>query len=141
LKNDLIMNLEPLAEALRLLENSRVAELEIETDEGSRLLRLRRNPLRRPPASLPVTEPTGEERAGPEYIPVEATFVGYFHVRQKSLAVGDAVTEEEILGEIESMRLMNPVTAPAAGRLAAVHVEDGQPVEYGQALYEIEPGS
>jgi acetyl-CoA carboxylase biotin carboxyl carrier protein len=38
---------------------------------------------------------------------------------------------------IEAMKVMNPITAPAAGTLKAVHVENSQPVEYDQPLFTI----
>ena len=39
---------------------------------------------------------------------------------------------------IEAMKVMNPITAPRAGTVTAILVEDGQPVEFGQPLVVIE---
>ena len=37
------------------------------------------------------------------------------------------------------MKLFNELKADAAGRVAAIHVENGKPVEFGQLLFELEP--
>lgn len=55
------------------------------------------------------------------------------------VAVGDAVVVGQVVGIVEAMKLMNPILAEVAGRVIAVHVADGQPVEYGQALLGLDP--
>ena len=52
---------------------------------------------------------------------------------------GDVVKEGQILCIIEAMKLMNEIESKAAGRVAKILVENGQPVEYGQALFLLEP--
>jgi acetyl-CoA carboxylase biotin carboxyl carrier protein len=51
---------------------------------------------------------------------------------------GDAVREGQTLLILEAMKVMNPVTAPRAGRVVRVLVENGAPVEYGAALMILE---
>ena len=53
------------------------------------------------------------------------------------VAVGQAVKAGETLLIIEAMKVMNPIVAPAAGTLKAVHVENSQPVEFDQPLFTI----
>ncbi|MGZ3377487.1 MAG: acetyl-CoA carboxylase biotin carboxyl carrier protein [Phenylobacterium sp.] len=48
--------------------------------------------------------------------------------------VGDTVTAGQTLMIIEAMKTMNPIPAPKAGKLVAILVEDGQPVEFGEPL-------
>lgn len=72
-------------------------------------------------------------------MPVTASLVGVFHALRPPLAPGDRVAEGQVVGQIEAMRLMNDVNAPVTGIVATLYVEDGQPVEYGQALFEIAP--
>jgi acetyl-CoA carboxylase biotin carboxyl carrier protein len=53
--------------------------------------------------------------------------------------VGDAVEPGEVLCIIESMKLMNEIESEVAGVVAAKLVENGRPVEYGEALFSIRP--
>jgi len=51
---------------------------------------------------------------------------------------GDRVVPGQTLMIVEAMKVMNPITAPRAGLVHAVLVEDGAPVEYGQPLAVLE---
>jgi acetyl-CoA carboxylase biotin carboxyl carrier protein len=53
--------------------------------------------------------------------------------------VGDHVDVGQVLCIIESMKLMNEIEAELAGVIAAKLVENGRPVEYGEALFAILP--
>jgi acetyl-CoA carboxylase biotin carboxyl carrier protein len=53
--------------------------------------------------------------------------------------VGDAVEPGQVLCIIESMKLMNEIEAEVAGVVAAKLVENGRPVEYGEALLAVRP--
>jgi acetyl-CoA carboxylase biotin carboxyl carrier protein len=48
--------------------------------------------------------------------------------------VGDTVAAGQTLMIIEAMKTMNPIPAPKAGKVVAILVEDGQPVEFGEPL-------
>ncbi|WP_432767642.1 MAG: acetyl-CoA carboxylase biotin carboxyl carrier protein [Sphingopyxis sp.] len=52
-------------------------------------------------------------------------------------AIGSAVKAGDTVLIIEAMKVMNPIVAPAAGTLTAVHVENSQPVEFDQPLFTI----
>jgi acetyl-CoA carboxylase biotin carboxyl carrier protein len=53
--------------------------------------------------------------------------------------VGDTVVPGQTLCILEAMKLFNELKAEAAGVVRAIHVENAQPVEYGELLFEIEP--
>ena len=77
---------------------------------------------------------------------VTATLVGLFRASLKrgskaAVAVGDAVREEQDVGAIEALNVMNEVKTPVAGRVVEIVVKDGQPVEYGQHLMTIDTGA
>ncbi|MGC4770301.1 acetyl-CoA carboxylase biotin carboxyl carrier protein [Micromonospora sp. DT44] len=55
------------------------------------------------------------------------------------VAVGDLVRPGQPVAIVEAMKLMNEVSADRAGRVVAILVEDGQPVEYDQPLVELDP--
>ncbi len=54
------------------------------------------------------------------------------------ISEGDTVKVGQTLFIIEAMKVMNPITAPAAGTVVRILVENAQPVEFGQALVIIE---
>ena len=51
---------------------------------------------------------------------------------------GDPVEKGQTLLIVEAMKVMNPIAAPRAGRVASVLVGDKQPVEFGEPLLRIE---
>jgi acetyl-CoA carboxylase biotin carboxyl carrier protein len=90
------------------------------------------------PASTPAPEPE------PTTVLVKSPIVGTFYESSSPDAppfvkVGDAVEPGQVLCIIESMKLMNEIEAEVAGTIAAKLVENGKPVEYGEALFAIQP--
>jgi acetyl-CoA carboxylase biotin carboxyl carrier protein len=90
------------------------------------------------PAAAAATAPNGR------YLYVNSPFVGTFYRAPSPEArpyvdVGQRVHKGQILCIVEAMKLMNEIEAEVDGTVAAVMVENAQPVEYGQALFKIEP--
>jgi acetyl-CoA carboxylase biotin carboxyl carrier protein len=76
--------------------------------------------------------------------PITALVVGTFYRRPSPEAppfveVGDPVEAGQQVATIETMKLFTPVTAQAAGRVVAIHAEDGEMVEFGQPLLDLSP--
>jgi acetyl-CoA carboxylase biotin carboxyl carrier protein len=83
------------------------------------------------------------ERPG-NAVTIEAPMVGTFYRASSPTAEpyvreGDLVKEGQIVCIIEAMKLMNEIEAKTAGRIGRILAENGQPVEYGQPLFLIEP--
>jgi acetyl-CoA carboxylase biotin carboxyl carrier protein len=131
-----------------------LAEIEVES-AGTRL-RVQRAGIPAPPVVHAVaTPPAGASTttiepavvadvAAPAAITVEAPMVGTFYRASSPTAEafvreGDIVKEGQILCIIEAMKLMNEIESKAAGRIVKILVENGQPVEYGQPLFLLEP--
>jgi acetyl-CoA carboxylase biotin carboxyl carrier protein len=53
------------------------------------------------------------------------------------VSLGDIVDLGQVLCIVEAMKLMNEIESEAAGEIVRIHVENGQPVEYGQSLFTI----
>lgn len=51
---------------------------------------------------------------------------------------GDMVKAGQTLFIVEAMKVMNPITAPAAGKVTKIFVQNAQPIEFGEALAIIE---
>jgi acetyl-CoA carboxylase biotin carboxyl carrier protein len=55
------------------------------------------------------------------------------------VSVGDRVKVGQVLCIIEAMKLMNEIEAEMGGEIVKVHLENGQPVQYGDPLFTIRP--
>ena len=136
-----------ISSLVAILRESSLTELELRN--GTTVLRLRRSPGRLASMSATAPDVVGAVTAAPtvnadegatrvartESVP--SALVGIFRALARPIQVGDRIDENQVLGHIESMRLMNDCVAPRGGQIVSVLVEDGQPVEYGQPLFEI----
>ena len=118
------------------LRASRLGELEVRSD-GWRV-RLRRDPAAnvRPAGATTtgVAPDVDVEIAGSA---ARSPAVGYF-IPAPGLVVGAAVQVGDLLGTVDVLGITQEVTAPADGIVSRVLAEQGQAVEYGQALAEID---
>ena len=138
-----------IREVVKIVQESGVGEIEIE-DEGLRVsVRRADEPLAGATALAPVET---EARVGaPEAAPtadgvvrVESPMVGVFYRAPSPGApafvdVGDTIVPGQTLCLLEAMKLFNELKAEVAGTVSAIHVENAEPVEFGQLLFEIEP--
>ncbi|MDA3647675.1 acetyl-CoA carboxylase biotin carboxyl carrier protein [Saccharopolyspora indica] len=93
------------------------------------------------PAASPVPE---SGPSAPELPAVRSPLVGTFYRAPEPnsrpfVAVGDLVQAGQQVAIVEAMKLMNPVEADRAGRVAEILVGDAEPVEFGQPLLLIDP--
>jgi acetyl-CoA carboxylase biotin carboxyl carrier protein len=89
-----------------------------------------------------VPESAGESTEG--LFVMKSPIVGTFYSAPAPSAppfvkVGDTVQVGQVICIIEAMKLMNELEAEVAGQIVRTYVENGQPVEYGQSLFAIEP--
>lgn len=119
------------------LRASRLGELEVRS--GSWRVRLRRDPAATARAAAAAR--SGVEDAGSAEVAASVArspAVGYFSPAPQ-LIVGAAVQAGDVLGLIDVLGIAQEVVAVSDGIIASVLAEDGQAVEYGQALAEIDP--
>jgi biotin carboxyl carrier protein len=128
------MDLDRIEAVLRLLSRQgHVEELQVES-ESFRLS------ARRLPGLAPLGEPeTSAEAAPPRPLVIQAPRVGVFRAGASPLASGAHVSPGTVVGNIDSMRILNPVMAETAGWIDEVLIEDGDPVEFGQSLFVLKP--
>ena len=74
---------------------------------------------------------------------IKAPLVGTFYVAPSEgaepfVSVGDKVKKGQVIGIVEAMKLMNEVESEYDGTVAAILVENGEMVEYGQPLMVIQ---
>jgi len=151
------MDLRKLKTLIELVESSGIAELEI--SEGEERVRITRSlppgtpsataqgaqmiaPAAAALASSQATSGALAPQAESEGHVVKSPMVGTFY-RSASpgakpfVEIGDEVQVGDPLCIIEAMKLMNEIEADRAGAVKAILIENGQPVEYGQALVVI----
>jgi acetyl-CoA carboxylase biotin carboxyl carrier protein len=153
------MDLRKLKKLIDLVQESGIAELEI--TEGEERVRIARGgavsvtplaagvlPVAAIPAGAAVPPPAAPAESGaaadaaPEGHVVKSPMVGTFYRAPSPDAkpfveVGGTVKAGETICVLEAMKLMNEIEADASGTVKAILVENGQPVEYGQALFII----
>jgi acetyl-CoA carboxylase biotin carboxyl carrier protein len=119
---------------------------EIEYAEGTRRVRVARaataTSVTVAPALAPAPSPSPAAAVQPAGT-VKAPMVGTVYLSPNPEAapfikIGDQVREGQTLLIVEAMKVMNHIAATRAGRIAAILVADGMPVEYGQPLLVLE---
>jgi oxaloacetate decarboxylase (Na+ extruding) subunit alpha len=140
---------ERIRELVRIVQESGVGEIEIE-DEGMRVSVRRADepgtallPAAGAVETAPPAEPVDVATDGGT-IRVVAPMVGVFYRAPQPGAppfvqVGDVVAAGQTLCVLEAMKLFNELKAEADGRVSTIHADNGQAVEYGTLLFELEP--
>lgn len=156
------MLLKELEKIIKIVEKSEIAELEWEKNKER--IRIRKDFQGAPammnysiPAHAPAAAPAAPAKASPaaEAAPapkaensrakeVLSPFVGTYYAAAsptapKYVEVGARVKKGDVLCIIEAMKIMNEIEAEFPGKVVAILVKDGQPVQYGQPLFQIEP--
>ena len=141
-----------LKELADILDQTGLAELEYETEAVA--IRLSRVTTAAPvTAAAPVAaaapaaiaEPVAELPANPADHPgaVKSPMVGTVYTAPEPdapafITEGATVTTGQTLFIVEAMKVMNPITAPKAGTVVKIFVQNAQPVEFGEALVIVE---
>jgi len=139
-----------------ILDQAGLAELEYETEAVA--IRLSRVTAAAPVAAAPVAaapvaaaapaaiaEPVAEIPANPADHPgaVKSPMVGTVYTAPEPdapafITEGATVTAGQTLFIVEAMKVMNPITAPKAGTVVKIFVQNAQPIEFGETLVIVE---
>lgn len=159
------MDLRKLKTLIDLVAESDIAELEVTEGEGKvRIVKtpaqqapqyvqapmMQAAPAAYPQAAAPQAQapaaasaPAAAAPAAAEGHKVTSPMVGSFYRAPNPsspnfVEIGSTVKEGQTLCIIEAMKLLNEIESDKAGVVKAILVENGQPVEFGQALFIIE---
>jgi acetyl-CoA carboxylase biotin carboxyl carrier protein len=134
------MDLARIEELIQVVQDARVSELTLRADGTSVTVRKAAAAPHGPKAPKKKQERKQEapKKAQAEDIVITAPMVGIFHASSASVRPGALVKPGQVVGSIESMKLMNDVVAQVGGTIAELAVDDGLPVEFGQVLYRLE---
>ena len=146
------MDIRKVKKLIEMLEASNLGEIEIR--EGEESIRISRgNSMASPPMMAPMPQMPAAAAPAAPVAPVEASapsghavtspMVGTFYRAPSPDAkpfveVGSQVAVGDRLCIIEAMKMLNEIEADKAGTIKAILKENGQPVEYGEALFIIE---
>lgn len=156
------MNLADIQSLIRSVQDSDVSELVLESGDFKLTLRKpavapQAAPVRAAEAIAPQAAPVAAPAPAPSApvaapaapsakpaLTINAPMVGTFYRAPSPDAspfcdVGDVVKPGQPVCIIEAMKLMNELESEVSGRVVRVLVENGEPVEYGQPLIELEP--
>ena len=137
-----------IREVVRIVQETGIGEVTIEEDGMRVSVRSTAEPPEPvspdAPLALPGARSAQVPRAANGYHRVESPMVGTFYRASQPGAapfveVGDIVAAGQTLCILEAMKLMNEVKAELEGVVRAINVENAQPVEFGQVLFELEP--
>ena len=156
------MDLNYIKKLVKLVAESGVDEIELE-EEGKKIRIVKRGSpvvapaVPSPPAVVEVALPPGAPvhpvpasdvpvavPAAPKYHEIKSPIVGTFYRAPAPDAapfvqVGTEVQPGTVLCIVEAMKLMNEIESDVAGKIVRIMVENGQPVEYDQTLFLLEP--
>ena len=151
------MDIRKVKKLIELLEESNIDELEIK--EGEESVRISRNgggvqvaapqaPMAMPaaapapaPAAAPAEAPAAKEPSINGHV-IKSPMVGTFYRAPSPgspafVEVGQHVKAGDVVCIVEAMKMMNQIEADKSGTVEAILVEDGEPVEFDQAMITI----
>jgi len=135
------MDLKRIEELITLLEGSRSEEMCV--TKGDFTVRVRKGGKLKPakpkqPAGS-AKAPAAAQEQPPDEQYILAPMVGIFHTVDGVAQIGAKISKGQVVGAIESMKLLNDVVSDLSGTVSEVLVDEGTPVEFGQVLCRIEP--
>jgi acetyl-CoA carboxylase biotin carboxyl carrier protein len=113
-------------------------------------------PVAGSPPVMPAAPPAGDQEpregsgrapsAAPHLKEIRSPMVGTFYKAPEPgaapyIKVGNRVSPGQTVCIIEAMKIMNEIEAEIAGTVREISVEDGQPVEFGQVLFRVDPNA
>ena len=156
------MNLKDIKGIIDLMKKNAVSEFEME--EGDFKIKLKRAPGKLHKGEVGVAQegpaivtasvvapavpapapPTPAPEPVAEGLEVKSPMIGTFYRKpspesESYVEVGDTVTADTVVCIVEAMKVMNEIKAEMSGVVTEILVEDGRPVEFGQALFRVRP--
>ncbi len=140
---------ERIRDMVRIVQESNIGELTIEEDGMRVSVRATSDApaadaVSEAPLALPEPGAQLSRRPSNGFVSIESPMVGTFYRAPEPgsppfVEVGDVVAAGQTLGILEAMKLMNEVKSDLEAVVRAIHVDNAQPVEFGQALFDLEP--
>ena len=145
------MNIKKIEEVVKLMEKHGLTEISVE-EEGVKIHlkkgssgTIEQTLEMRPHILAPATQeasPAQQEKQN--VVEIKAPMVGTFYKSPSPdsnpfVEVGGKVAEGDVVCVIEAMKLMNEIKSEVKGKIVDVLVGNGEPVEFGQIMFLVEP--
>lgn len=148
-------NIDEIKEFIALLEDSSLAVLELQNEDGSKIrLEKPQTAVQAAAQAVPVVQSAPAAQSAPSQAAapsapvadsgktINAPIVGVFYAApspdaQPYVSVGKQVKKGDTVCIIEAMKCMNEIQAEEDGEIAEILVKDGELVEYGQPVFKI----
>ena len=145
------MDIKQLKQVVKILKDNDLNEIEIEDNDSRIVVKSGMGQLAAPlmaqssAAPQAATEPAAAAtKPVSKYEVITSPMVGTFY-RSPSpdsefyVEKGQFVNKGQTICIVEAMKLMNEIESDVKGKIVSILVENGQPVEYGEPLFEIDP--
>lgn len=133
------MDVNQMRRLYEAMEANDFEELELELGKKQRMkIKLDRQYMVEEPVVGHGSE--AEEDVGPDrtFIEIRSEKVGTFSFGNKSLNTGDRIKKGETLGTVNGISFQDNITCSVDGTLARISIKDGDVVDYGKLLFEVE---
>lgn len=149
-----MIDLKKLEKLINLMADNDLTEIEL--DDGTEKVQLKRGSTAGPvhvvapqPVAAAPAAPAPSAPAAPAAAPaaagltIDSPMVGTFYSASNPdtpafVKPGDSVTSDTVVCIVEAMKVFNEIKAEKAGKIKSVLVQNGDAVEFGQALFELE---
>jgi acetyl-CoA carboxylase biotin carboxyl carrier protein len=150
-----MIDLKKLEKLINMMADNDLTEIEL--DDGTEKVQLKRGSTTAPvqvvqpapaapaqAAPAPSSDaPTASAPAAASGPTIDSPMVGTFYAASNPdsppfIKPGDSVTADTVVCIVEAMKVFNEIKAEKSGKVKAVLVENGDAVEFGQALFELE---
>ena len=155
------MDLKEIKQVLKLMDTHGLTEFTLEKDDEKLVLRrdqmtpvqqqvVQASPVMAAVPAAPVAAPAAVAAAPAapaednKFITIESPMVGTFYSASSPdsepyTQVGQSVGPDTTVCIIEAMKIMNEIKAEVSGTIEQVCVQNGQAIEFGQALFKVRP--
>jgi len=153
------MDIKHIRELIKLMKDNDLTEIRINEGEEKLLLKrgtsdvvqIAQTPLSvqpttvAPPATAqPVENQTQKPADTENYVTIDSPMVGTFYAApapdaEPYVKVGDKVTPDTVVCIVEAMKVMNEIKAEVSGTIEKILVNNAEPVEFGQPMFQVKP--
>ena len=144
-----MMDIRKIKKLIEMLQDSDLTEIEVkEGEESLRIARGNAQPFEvkttsLSPALVNAPSENNEVIANESGSPIKSPIVGTFYRKPAPdkppfVEIGSHVNAGDVVCIVEAMKMMNEIKSEFTGKVSAINIDDGEPVEFDQSLIVID---